>query len=71
MPFWVKSGHMQCKTACPLRANSGHRAAHSMTHEGEHGRWNVKLVALAVLRLITSSYLVGACTGMLWANSGD
>jgi len=31
-------------------------------HEGEHGRWTV-------LRLITSSYLVGACTGMLWANS--
>jgi hypothetical protein len=26
-PLWVKSGHVQCKTTCPLCANSGHRWA--------------------------------------------
>jgi len=29
----------------------------------EHGRWNVGPGALAVLRFVTSSHLVGACTG--------
>ena len=26
-PLWVKSGHMQCKKACPLSANSGHNGS--------------------------------------------
>ena len=27
-PLWVKSGHMQCSSRCPLRANSGHCERH-------------------------------------------
>jgi len=29
--FTPESGHMQCTSACLLWANSGHRAAHSIT----------------------------------------
>ena len=30
-PLWVKSGHVRCNGACPLCANSGHSAVHSIT----------------------------------------
>src|SRR6516225_4639460 len=42
------------------------RLAHSLDHPvgaGEQRGWHVDAQRLGVLRLITSSYLVGACTG--------
>ena len=30
-PLWIKSGHVRCKTECPLRAKSGHRDTYSIT----------------------------------------
>ena len=30
-PLWVKSGHVQCNSVCPLCANSGHCVIHSTT----------------------------------------
>ena len=63
--FTPKSGHVRCNSACPLSARSGHSPPHSITSSAlaSTAGGNVKLIALAVLRLITSSYLVGACTG--------
>src|SRR5262249_13807546 len=50
---------------CPLWANSGHCAPYSITSSARpisvFGA--VRASAFAVLRLIASSYLVGACTG--------
>jgi hypothetical protein len=63
--FTPKSGHVQCTRRCPLCANSGHHATYSITSlavaSSDDG--TVRPSALAVLRLITSSYLFGACTG--------
>ena len=55
------------RSPCPLCANSGHRATYSITSSARssNGRGTVIPNAFAVLRLITSSYLVGACTGRL------
>lgn len=51
---------------CPPRANTGHRALHSITSSARASSagGTVRPRALAVLRLMASSYLVGACTGM-------
>ena len=64
-PLYPKSGHVRCTSPCPLCARSGHSPPHSITSSAlaSTAGGNVKLIALAVLRLITSSYLVGACTG--------
>ena len=63
-PLWVKSGHVQRNSACPLSANSGHcvHSSNSSARASTDGGI-VRPSAFAVLRLITSSYLVGACTG--------
>ena len=64
-----KSGHERCNQGCPLRANSGHRVTHCVTHSITSSARSSSVVgtlrpsALAVLRLITSTYLFGACTG--------
>ena len=34
-PLWVKSRHVQCTSACPLCANSGHRTRAGEYAEGE------------------------------------
>src|SRR5215470_13867320 len=53
------------RIGCPLSANSGHRQLHWMTSSAratsEGG--TVRPSALAVLRLMTSSYFVGNSTG--------
>ena len=51
----------------PGSANSGHRPAHSITSSARAGNVGglVMPIVLAVFRLITGSYLVGACTGSL------
>ena len=60
--FTPESGHLQRTSLCPLSANSGHSAIHSITvsvlasKDGDTSRPST----LAVLRLITSSNLVGA-----------
>jgi len=62
--FTPESGHVQSKEECPLRAKSGHRrySITSLARASNVGG-TVRPSALAVLRLITSSYLVGTCTG--------
>src|SRR5512144_1281846 len=63
--FAPKSGHVRCKDKCPLWANSGHRACHSINssarERSEYGIARPK--ALAVLRLIINSNLAGCSTG--------
>ena len=62
--FTPKSGHWQRTSPCPLCANSGHRA-YSITSSARESMdgGTVRPSALAVFRLSTSSFLVGACTG--------
>ncbi len=50
---------------CPVRANNGSRGPYSITSSARASSdgGTVSPSALAVLRLTTSSYLVGACTG--------
>src|SRR5262245_47666514 len=36
MSLYPESGHLQCTSACPLWANSGHRGAHSITPLRDH-----------------------------------
>src|SRR6516162_904549 len=50
---------------CPLRANNGRSPRYSITWSARASKAGgiVRLSALAVLRLTTSSYFVGACTG--------
>ena len=52
---------------CPLCAKSGHGAPDSIDFVGarKHRGGTVRPSAFAVLRLITNSYLVGACTGKI------
>ena len=33
-PLWVKSGHVQCTSRCPLSANSGHRLIRLLHQRG-------------------------------------
>ena len=60
-----KADMCECTCSCLLCAISGHRAIYSITSSAiacsDGG--TVRPSALAVLRLITSSYLVGTCTG--------
>src|SRR5689334_12158574 len=66
--FTPKSGHQLRAVVCPLCAKSGHQPTHSITSSAlastEGGMLN--LSAFAVLRLMTSSIFVGACTGRSW-----
>ena len=68
--FTPKSGHWFRLSGCPLCAKSGREqlqqmAFYSITSSARaSNEWGTsRPSALAVLRLITSSYLVGACTG--------
>ena len=56
-----KADMVQCNSACPLCANSGH-GAHSITSSARANSEAGMATPsdLAVLRLIDSSYLVGA-----------
>jgi hypothetical protein len=64
--FTPESGHVRCNERCLLRVNSGHSVFHSITSLAlaNSAGGTVRPSALAVLRLITNSYLVGACTGI-------
>ncbi|MGA7165811.1 MAG: hypothetical protein WBX37_17960, partial [Pseudolabrys sp.] len=65
-PLWAISGHVQCTSPCLLTANSGlmRRSKLRLYSITSTARANVggtiSPSAFAVLRLITSSYLVGA-----------
>src|SRR5262245_39121131 len=63
--FTPESGHVRCKHQCPLWAKSGHHKAYSITSSAISK--NVSRIgkprSLAVLRLLTSSNLVGDCAG--------
>ena len=63
--FTPKSRHVQRNSLCLLWANRGHRQLYSITSSARASTEGgiVRPRALAVLRLITSSYLVGDCTG--------
>src|SRR6186997_345700 len=63
--FPPESGHVQCRSSCRLRANSGHSAIHSITSSAATSRFGgtVRPSAFAVLRLIANSNLVGCTTG--------
>ena len=52
--FAPNSGHVQCNSSCPLCANSGHRARHSITSSARPISVFGMLIpsALAVLRLM-------------------
>ena len=60
-----ESGHVQCNSGCPLCATSGHAVTYSIASSARASKAGdtVRPNVLAVLRLIVSSYLVGACTG--------
>ena len=63
--FTPRSGHVQCNSVCPLCANSGHSAIHSITSSAAK-RIPLGMVipsALAVLRLTTNSNFVGCSIG--------
>src|SRR5262245_47274973 len=68
--FTPESGHVQRTKLCPLWARSGHETnlvchSYSMTASARARTAGgiVRPSSLAVLRLTTSSYLVGVCTG--------
>src|SRR6516165_3808843 len=63
--FTPKSGHGNSVPRCPLCAKSGHTTNYSITSSARASTEGgiVMPSVLAVLRLITSSYLVGDCTG--------
>ena len=60
-----ESGHSVRPVACPLCANSGHRPPYSITllARASKVKGMVRPSDWAVLRLITNSNSVGACTG--------
>src|SRR5215831_21427913 len=69
--FTPKSGHVRCTSLCLLWAKSGlmQRSKHHLYSITSSARartdgGTVMPSAFAVLRLMTSSYFVGACTGM-------
>jgi hypothetical protein len=65
--FTPKSGHVQCNSVCPLWAKSGHPSPHSIKSSASESidAGIVRPSALAVVRLMTSSNLVGCWTGRL------
>ena len=69
--FTPESGLLQSTGRCPLRANSGHSAVHSITSSAScrNELRTESPSALAVFRLKTSSNLLGACTGKLPGDS--
>ena len=64
-PLTPESGHVRCTSLCLLWANSGHSAIHSITSSARVIKigGTVRPIALAALRLITNSNLVGCMTG--------
>jgi hypothetical protein len=73
------SRHMQCSKLCNHGAAERDRGRtrqrcsllNHLIGAGEHRRRHIEASALAVLILITSSYLIGACTaGVAWPNTG-
>ena len=66
---FILSGHSRLRLDCPLCAIRVRRPAangisiRSPRRRGQATRGTVRPNVLAVLRLITNSYLVGACTG--------
>src|SRR5262249_2619159 len=63
--FTPKSGHWNSAARCPLCAKSGHGTSHYPINSSARPRSDcgtVRSRTLAVARLITSSYFVGACT---------
>jgi GNAT superfamily N-acetyltransferase len=63
-PLCLRKRTCGCFRPCLLWANSGHRLVYSITSLARaRSVGTVRPSALAVLRLITSSYLVGSCTG--------
>jgi hypothetical protein len=63
--FASESRHPAADLRCPLSANSGHGTTYSITSSARARSvgGTVRPSNLAVLRLMTNSYLVGACTG--------
>src|SRR5215467_13997669 len=63
--IWVGSGHFVAQSRCPLWANSGHRAIHSITSSARASSvgGTVSPSAWAVLRLMINSNRVGCSTG--------
>jgi hypothetical protein len=68
--LYPQSGHVQCKNPCPLWAKSGlmrcnKKDRYSITSSARAIRLGgtVRPSAFAVFRFMTSSYLLGACTG--------
>ena len=63
--FAPESGHVRCTSSCPQSANSGHRVAYSITSSARASNVGgiARPMALAALRLITKSNLVGCSTG--------
>ena len=63
--FTPESGHVQCNSVCPLCANSGHRGPYSITSSARARSVGGTAMpsAFAVLRLISSSNVVGCVTG--------
>ena len=63
--FTPESGHVRCNSACPLCANSRHTPSHSITSSARASSAGeiVRPSALAALRLMARSNLVGWTTG--------
>ena len=64
-PVCAAAAHRSAERQCQVSAKSGHRAysiTSSAVASSDCGM--VRPISFAVLRLITSSNLVGACTGM-------
>src|SRR5262245_37296047 len=62
--FTPESGHVQCNSACPLWANSGHCLySISSSARPDRGSGMERPNALAVLRLMYSSTFVACWTG--------
>jgi hypothetical protein len=63
--FTPEIGHLQCTHLCLLWAKSGHCQSYSITMSARASNIGgiVSPIALAVLRLIANSNLLGLCTG--------
>ena len=63
--FTPNSGHLQCKTPCPLSANSGHQRVYSITASARADKPGDTStpICFAVFRLMMNSNLVDCSTG--------